>query len=59
MNNRMTIVHVQDGFSALHLAAQHGRADVVRVITEALAHVDIKTKVKCTFCKQYTNQHTE
>ncbi|CAI8042294.1 Ankyrin repeat domain-containing protein 29 [Geodia barretti] len=38
----------EDGFSALHLAAQHGRADVVRVITEALAHVDIKTKDRQT-----------
>ena len=35
----------QDGWTALHLAAQEGRVDVVRVLTEAKAQLDIQTEV--------------
>ena len=37
----------QDGWTALHLAAQEGKVDVVRLLTEAQALVNIQTKV-CT-----------
>ena len=37
----------QDGATALHLAAQEGRVDVVRLLTEAQALVNIRKKV-CT-----------
>ena len=35
----------QDGWTALHLAAQEGRVDVVRVLTEAGAQLNILTEV--------------
>ena len=35
----------QNGWTALHLAAQEGKVDVVRLLTEAKAHVNIQTKV--------------
>ena len=35
----------QDGWTALHLAAQEGKVDVVRLLTEAQARVNIQTKV--------------
>ena len=35
----------QDGWTALHLAAQEGKVDVVRLLTEAQAQVNIRTKV--------------
>ena len=37
----------QDGWTALHMAAQEGKVDVVRLLTEAQALVNIQTKV-CT-----------
>ena len=37
----------QDGWTALHLAAQEGKVDVVRLLTEAQALVNIQTQV-CT-----------
>ena len=37
----------QDGATALHLAAQEGKVDVVRLLTEAKALVNIQSKV-CT-----------
>ena len=33
----------QDGWTALHLAAQEGKVDVVRLLTEAQAQVNIQT----------------
>ena len=39
----------QDGWTALHLAAQEGKVDVVRLLTEAKAHVNIQTEVH-TLC---------
>ena len=36
---------VQSGWSALHLAAQEGNVDVVRLLTEAKAHVNTQTEV--------------
>ena len=39
----------QDGWTALHLAAKEGKVDVVRLLTEAKAHVNIQTKVH-TLC---------
>ena len=39
-------VSTQDGLTALHLAAQEGKVDVVRqLLTEAQALVNIQTKV--------------
>ena len=39
-------VSSQDGWTALHLAAQEGKVDVVRLLlTEAQALVNIQTKV--------------
>ena len=35
--------YLQDGATALHLAAQEGKADVVRLLTEAGAQLDIQT----------------
>ena len=35
----------QSGWTALHLAAQEGKVDVVRLLTEAKAHVNIQTEV--------------
>ena len=35
----------QDGWTALHMAAQEGKVDVVRVLTEAQAQVNIQTEV--------------
>ena len=37
--------HPQNGWTALHLAVQEGKIDVVRLLTEAKAHVDIQIKV--------------
>ena len=36
----------QDGWTALHLAAQEGKVDVVRLLTDAKAHVNMQTKVR-------------
>ena len=35
----------QDGWTALHMAAQEGKVDVVRLLTEAQAQVNIQTEV--------------
>ena len=39
----------QDGSTALHLAAQEGKVDVVRLLTEAQAQVNIQDEVH-TLC---------
>ena len=36
----------QDGFTALHMAAQEGKVDVVRLLTEAQAQINIQTEVQ-------------
>ena len=36
---------IQNGWTALHLAAQEGKVDVVRLLTEAQAHINIQTEV--------------
>ena len=35
----------QNGFTALHMAAQKGKVDVVILLTEAKAHVNVQTEV--------------
>ena len=35
----------QSGWTALHMAAQEGKIDVVRLLTEAKAHVNIQSEV--------------
>ena len=35
----------QDGWTALHMAAREGKVDVVRLLTEAQAQVNIQTEV--------------
>ena len=39
----------QDGWTALHMAAQEGKVDVVRLLTETKAHINIQTEVH-TLC---------
>ena len=39
----------QDGWTALHAAAKAGKVDVVRLLTEAQAQVNIQTEVH-TLC---------
>ena len=39
----------QDGWTALHMAAQEGKVDVVRLLAEAQAQVNIQTEVH-TLC---------
>ena len=41
---RLFYVH-QDGVAALHMAAQEGKVDVVRLLIDAGAQVNIQTKV--------------
>ena len=41
--------HPQRDWTALHLAAQEGKVDVVRLLTEAKAHVNIQTEVYIHF----------
>ena len=36
---------MQDGWTALHLTSQEGHIDVVRVLTEAHAHINQRSKV--------------
>ena len=38
-------LYPQDGGTALHMAAQRGNVDVVRLLTEAQAEVNIQTEV--------------
>ena len=39
----------QNGFTALHMAAQEGKVDVVRLLTEDQARVNVQTEVH-TLC---------
>ena len=41
----LTVLCPQDGWTALHLAALEGKVDVVRLLIEAEAQVNIQTKV--------------
>ena len=45
---------LQGGWTALHLAAHEGKVDVVRLLTEAKAHVNMQTKVH-TLCHVLSN----
>ena len=38
-------VFPQRGWTALHLAAQEGKGDVVKLLSKAKAHVNVLTKV--------------
>ena len=38
-------LYTQDGWTALHLAAQEGKVDVVRLLTEAQVQINIQTEV--------------
>ena len=40
----------QNGWTALHLAAREGKVDVVRLLTEAQAQVNIQTEVHAMSC---------
>ena len=42
----------QTGWTALHLAAQEGKGDVIRLLTEAQAQINIQTEVHT--CTLYT-----
>ena len=41
---------VQDGFTALHVASQEGHCEVVRMLLEAKADVNMKTNVSESCC---------
>ena len=41
----LTILCPQDGGTALHMAAQEGKVDVVRLLIDAEAQVNIQTEV--------------
>ena len=41
----LTVSCLQDGWTALHLAAQEGKVDVVRLLIDAEAQVNIQTEV--------------
>ena len=41
----LTALCPQDGWTALHLAAQEGKVDVVRLLIDAGAQVNIQTEV--------------
>ena len=38
-------LYTQDGVAALHMAAQEGKVDVVRLLTEAQAQINIQAEV--------------
>ena len=38
-------LYTQDGFNALYMAAHEGKVDVVRLLTEAQAQINIQTEV--------------
>ncbi len=40
-----SLVSVQDGWTALHMASQKGHCEVVRILLEAKANVHVKTNV--------------
>ena len=40
-----TVLCPQDGVAALHMAAQEGKVDVVRLLIDAGAQVNIQTEV--------------
>ena len=44
MNGKLTF-YPQNGVTALHIAAEDGNVDVVRLLIEAGAHVNEKSKV--------------
>ena len=39
------VVYIQDGSTALHLAAQEGRVDVVRLLIDTKAQINIQRTV--------------
>ena len=41
----VTCVYPQDGWTALHLAAQGGKIDVIKLLIEAEAYVNMQSKV--------------
>ena len=41
----LTVLYPQKGATALHLAAQEGKVDVVRLLIDAEAQVNTQTKV--------------
>ena len=41
---------LQDGWTALHVAAAEGRVDVARLLTESQAQVNIQTEVHVHLC---------
>ena len=47
----------QRGWTALHLAAQEGKVDVVRLLTEAKAHVNIQTEVYTVRLKKNSTRY--
>ena len=47
----------QAGWTALHLAAQEGKVNVMRLLIEAEAQLDIETGVSCTCILYYRAQN--
>ena len=48
----------QDGWTALHLAAQEGKVDMVRLLTEAGAHLNIQNEVYIALVKLHVSHDT-
>ena len=48
-NNFVFAIRMQDGWNALHLVAQEGKADVARILIEAQAKINLQTKVYTIF----------
>ena len=44
-----TQIHLQNGFSPLWMASQNGYVDVVTILLQYGAHVDVQTEVSVTF----------
>ena len=52
----LTVFLSQDGWTALHMAAQEGKSDVARLLTEAKAHVNKQTEVYTLYHICYKTQ---